>query len=88
MPDPIATSRYNRIAQQRHRAGRRSYKTELEDALVLVAWEAAELSEGQVAKILGCSRIEARDKRIAAIRQGRLIADALLPKPAERNENA
>jgi len=65
--------RQGRLAQQRHRSSAVSYVTEWENTLVLLAWEAGELSEGQVSKLLGVHRIEARGMRIAAIERGREI---------------
>jgi hypothetical protein len=47
---------------------------------VMLAWEAAELSEGQVAKALGMHRVCARDMRLAAIADGiELATNAIAP---------
>ena len=73
----IAKQRYNRHAQQKHRGSRRCYRTEAEDALILLAWEAGELSEGQAAKALDVDRVTARDRRLAGISHGHDIGHAL-----------
>lgn len=39
-------------------------------AYILLAWEAAALSEGQVAKALGVDRVTAREMKEAAVREG------------------
>ncbi|HRQ63915.1 MAG TPA: hypothetical protein PKZ76_03475 [Xanthomonadaceae bacterium] len=46
-----------------------------EDTLVLLAWEAGELSEGQVARALERHRVDARTARDYAVREGvRIVA--------------
>jgi hypothetical protein len=62
--------RENRIAQANHRGSTRSVKTELEDTLLILAWEAEQLSEGQVASLLGIDRVTLRRMREAAISAG------------------
>lgn len=62
--------RLDRLAQQRHRGSRRSYVTEIENLQVLLAWEAGELSEGQVATVLKMDRVSVRELRREAVRLG------------------
>lgn len=73
----IAKQRRDRLSQHKHRKSRRSYKTELENAQILLAWEAAQLSEGQVARILDIDRVSLRMMREGAIAEGMNIAAAL-----------
>lgn len=49
--------RLARLYQSKSRGDRRSYKTELENVQLLLAWEAGDLSEGQVSSILGVDRV-------------------------------
>lgn len=69
--------RASRLHQAKHRGSRRSYKTELENALLLLAWEAAELSEGQMVQLLDIDRVTIRVMRLAAIDAGMKLALAL-----------
>lgn len=62
--------RYNRLAQVKHRGSKRSYKTELENAQIMLAWLNADLSEGQVVRALGMDRIALREMRDTAIAEG------------------
>jgi gamma-glutamyl phosphate reductase len=62
--------RYNRLAQAKHRKSKRSYKTELENAQIMLAWLNADLSEGQAAKALGMDRLSLRIARDDAIAEG------------------
>jgi hypothetical protein len=66
--------RQARAYQAAHRGSGRSYKTELENALLLLAWEAAELSEGQISRILDVDRLEIRKMRQEAIDAGMELA--------------
>jgi len=81
----IVTQRYNRRAVRKHRGSRRSYLTEAEDALIILAWQAGELSEGQAARALGLDRVTARDRRIAAIERGQEIGHALWTAGREKH---
>lgn len=78
----IAKQRAQRLYQQKHRGGG-SIKTELENAYLMLAWEAAELSEGQIASILGTDRLSIRLMREGAIARAMRIAEGLLAKDAE-----
>ena len=84
----IVKQRYNRHAQQKHRGSRRCYRTEAEDALILLAWEAGELSEGQAAKALGVDRVTARDRRLSAVERGHNIGHALWTAAREKHNGA
>lgn len=75
--EAINKKRYNRIAQAKHRGSKRSYRTELENAQIMLAWLAEELSEGQAAHALGVDRISLRVMRDGAIAQGLQLAEAL-----------
>ena len=76
MPD-LRKQRYNRLHQSKHRGSARSYKTELENMMVLLAWLNADLSEGQASKALGVDRISLRIMRDGAIAQGLQIVEAM-----------
>jgi len=69
--------RYNRAAVSKSRNGENSYIRMYEDALIMLAWEAGELSEGQVVVALEADRIDQRQKRIDAIRMGAELGGAL-----------
>lgn len=73
--------RQARIAQAKHRGTKASLKTELENLLLLLAWESEILSEGQVSKILDLDRVSIRKMRLAALDQATRLAEALLPPP-------
>jgi len=60
-----------RLAQAKHRGTKRSHVTALEDALIVLAWEATLLSEGQVSRLLDMDRVSLR------IRRETLLADAM-----------
>jgi hypothetical protein len=74
--------RQARLHQAKQRGSRRSYKTELENAQLLLAWEAARLSEGQMAAALGVDLLAVRKMRDAAIAEGMRLAEALQPSNA------
>lgn len=58
--------RLARLYQGKSRGDRRSYKTELENVQLLLAWEAGELSEGQVSSMLCVDRVSLRMMRDGA----------------------
>lgn len=66
----LEQQRYNRAAQCKHRGSRQSYRTQHEDALIILAWQAGRLSEGQAMRALATDRIGAREERDAAIDRG------------------
>lgn len=76
-PKHPAITRYNRLAKQKQRGSLKSYVTELEDLKICLAWEAAELTEGQAARALGYDRVTLRNIRYEAIRAGRDLYEQL-----------
>jgi len=75
------TRRKNRLAQANHRKSSRSYKTESENLGLLLAWEAGDLSEGQVVKALGIDRMTLRIMRDGARASAMALAEELLGEP-------
>lgn len=77
--DNIARRRYMREFQRQRRGSKRSYRTEIEDLHLILAWQSREISEIQVAKLLGLEtdRMALRRRRDQAVARGRDIADAL-----------
>ena len=75
----IAKRRYDRIAQAQHRGSAVSHETGRENALILLAWEAAELSEGQAAKALQIDILGVRDLRAAYLAEALVLFEALRP---------
>lgn len=69
-----------RLAQAKHRGTANSHATELENALIVLAWEATELSEGQCAAIFDTDRITLRKMRETLIARGLEVAAALYPE--------
>jgi hypothetical protein len=67
-----------RAYQAKHRGSKTSFKTQIENLQILLAWEAAELTEGQAARALNVCRIEAREMREKAIRAGEEIAGEII----------
>ena len=80
MSDPVQQRRM-RAYQAKSRGDRRSFKTELENAQILLAWDAGDLSEGQAAKALDVDRLTARVMRDDMLAAGLALADKLLPAP-------
>ncbi len=66
-----------RVYQANHRRSKRSYVTLYEDAVIVLAWEAGELSEGQATKALGTDRLSARERRDELIADGLKIGGTL-----------
>jgi hypothetical protein len=79
-------SRSDRLYQQKHRGSKTSPVTDLEDALVVLAWEAGELSEGQAAAALGVDRLGARLRREALLARGITLAYELKKGRAKGGE--
>jgi hypothetical protein len=73
--------RLARLYQGKSRGDRRSYKTELENLQLLLAWEAGDLSEGQVANMLDVDRVALRMMREGAIAAGMTLAEELVGDP-------
>lgn len=74
--------RQAREAQARHRGSRASYVTAMENALLILAWEAAELSEGQVSAMLDMDRVSLRKLREDLIDRGMAVAQSLSREPS------
>ena len=72
--------RQARLHQGKKRGDRRSYKTELENVQMLLAWEASELSEGQMVRALRIDRVSLRMMREGAIASGVAMAGILTDK--------
>jgi len=72
--------RQARLYQGKSRGDSRSHKTELENVQLLLAWEAGDLSEGQVSLALGVDRVSLRMMREGALAAGMKMAEELLPK--------
>lgn len=77
--DESVKRRSDRLAQQKHRKGKASYVTEIENLQIILAWEAGELSEGQAAKALRVERVALRDLRRIAVNSGAALAGRLKP---------
>lgn len=82
MSNKLARQRAQRLSQQKHRGGG-SIKTELENAYLMLAWEAELLSEGQVSDILGTDRVSVRLMREGAIAKALQVAEALFGRRHE-----
>lgn len=77
----LKKQRLARLYQGNSRGDRRSYKTELENVQLLLAWESSGLSEGQVAKALNIDRVTLRMMREGAMAAGMTLAEELLGEP-------
>ncbi len=73
----LKQQRAARIAQAKHRGSAASHKTDLENVLLLLAWEAADLSEGQVSKLLDMDRVSLRQMRLDTLAQALRLAECL-----------
>jgi hypothetical protein len=67
-----------RIAQAKHR-GSTSHKTDLENALIVLAWEAELLSEGQCSRMLDMDRVSLRKLRTDTLDKAMAFAEAIDP---------
>lgn len=76
--------RQARIAQAKHRGTKQSHKTERENLLLILAWEAEILSEGQVSRIMGLDRVTLRTMRLDALDAATHLAEALSPASPEK----
>lgn len=66
-----------RVAQAKHRGTKASHKTEMENALLMLAWESETLSEGQVSRLLDLDRVSVRQMRLDLLDRATALADAL-----------
>lgn len=73
-------NRQMRAYQAKHRGTKNSYATQFENATIVLAWLDGSLSEGQVAKVLGVDRLDARDLRERLVARGVELGGALLAK--------
>lgn len=72
-----AQRRAARIAQAKHRGTKTSHRTQFENALLMLAWEAEVLSEGQLSHILDTDRVSIRKMRLDLIDQATAFAESL-----------
>ena len=72
-----AAKRQARAYQAQHRGTKRSHVTELEDALLVLAWEAELLSEGQVSHLLDVDRVTLRRRREAMLDRAMSLAESI-----------
>lgn len=80
----LKQQRQAREAQARSRGDKVSHKTAAENALLLFAWEAGDLSEGQLSRALDIDRVSLRKMRDEARDQALKIAGPLLLPPCDR----
>lgn len=74
----ILKARKMRGYQRKHRGDKRSANDDAETLLMLLAWEAGEVSEGVLAKVLDAGdRVALRERKMRAIALGRSLAHAL-----------
>ena len=66
----------NREYQAKCRGDKRSYKTELEIAMLLLCRDEELLSEGQIAKFLGCNILDVRFRHAALIEAGMKLIES------------
>lgn len=78
-----AQRRAARAYQAKHRGSKTSYRTELENALLFLAWEAADLSEGQLAAIFDTDRVTLRTLRDGYRARALVLAAQLSPASAD-----
>lgn len=79
--------RLMRAYQAKSRGSAISFKTELENAQIILAWECGDLSEGQVSEIFNTDRVSVRKMRDDVRAAGIKIAEALVcraPAPKEQ----
>jgi hypothetical protein len=72
-----AQRRAARIAQAKHRGTKESHRTQFENALLMLAWEAEILSEGQLSHILDTDRVSIRKMRLDLLDQATKLAESL-----------
>ena len=70
---------YMRNYMAKRRGTKRSYKTEADAACVLLAWEAAEITEGQAAKLLRMDRVDVRGLRLKMLEQCKAMLQEATP---------
>lgn len=80
-----AKRRAARIAQAKHRGTKASHKTDLENTLIMLAWEAEMLSEGQCSRMLDMDRVSLRKLRMDTLDRAMAFAESI-DAPARRRE--
>lgn len=70
-------TRKSRAHQRRCRSDKHSHADEAENMLMLLAWEAGEISEGVMADVFTTDRVALRELRLRSIARGRMLAQAL-----------
>lgn len=74
----ILKARKSRRDQRKSRGDKSSASDDAENMLMLLAWEAGEVSEGVLSKVLdGGDRVALRERKMRAIALGRTLAHAL-----------
>lgn len=76
-----------RVAQAKHRGTKTSHKTGLENVLLILAWEAEVLSEGQLSHILDIDRVSIRKMRLALLDRATGLAESLHATRAKEHSN-
>lgn len=74
----ILRCRKQRKHQRNSRGGKKSHRDDFENAAILLALEAGEITEGQAMRALGVCRVEAREARLETTALGRAIALSLI----------
>ena len=66
-----------RLAQAKHRGTKTSHKTDLENTLIVLAWEAELLSEGQCSRMLDMDRVSLRKLRMDTLDRAMAFAESI-----------
>lgn len=83
----MAKQRAARVAQAKHRGTKASHKTAMENTLLILAWEATILSEGQVVRILDLDRVSVRKMRIDMLDAATKLAESLYKRMPDDRKN-
>lgn len=78
----LRQQRQARLYQAKHRGSKASHVTDLEDALLMLLWEAEILSAGQVAEIMDTDLLTIRHRRQELLEKGYALAEQLSPEAA------
>lgn len=79
----LANARKIRLAQRKWTGYQHSARDKAEDLSMLLAWEAGEVSEGVLSKVLDAGdRVKLRERKMRAIALGRSLAHALRSRAA------
>lgn len=74
----VLKRRLIRWYQRRCRGGARSQSDLYENAAIMAAWEAGEITEGQAMRALEATRVQAREAKLALVAFGRALALELI----------